>query len=189
MTVVPSSRAEDAGRIHRRRGRDRRGIAGTRDHRRRSEVAQAQARGPQPADPAVASRLARRPDRPRQVLADPLRPGDPAGDVVADMGHHRRPRLRRIEGVERGDAVRLRGRHRQPSRDVVQGGLADPADPVLDGVEGRQQTASAWPGSHGRRGPRDPRCPAAAPRRPSPIPAAQGRRRPPRARRGMRAAR
>ena len=137
-----------------RRGRPR-WIAGRRHEGRRSEVAQAEARRPEPADLPVAGRLALRPDRASEVLADPLGARQPAGDVVADMGHDRWPRLRRVERVERRDAVGLGGRHGESLRDVVEGRLADPADPVLDRVERRQQlgpsaaqrvpATGAWP--------------------------------------------
>ena len=167
--------SEDAGRVDGRQAEADRCLARAGDHRRRREVAQAEARRAQPADPAVASRLARRPDRPPEVVADPLRAGDPARDVVADVGDDRRPRLRRVQGVERGDAVGLGRRHGQPSRDVVQGRLADPADPILHGVEGRQQLRAAGPDRVAATG----RCPvdarATRTRRPSRTPAARGR--------------
>jgi hypothetical protein len=118
-------------------------LAGGRHERGRGEVAQADARRSQPADRSVAARLALRPDRPSQVLADPFRPGDPAGDVVADVGDDRGTRLRRIQGIERGDAVGLGGRHREATGDVVEGRLADPADPILDGMERRQQLGAS----------------------------------------------
>ena len=81
-----------------------------------------------------------------EVRAQPFRAGQPAGDVVADVGHHRRPRVRREEGVEGRDAVRLGRRDGQPLADVVEGRRADPADPRLDGVEGRQELRASGAG-------------------------------------------
>ena len=76
--------------------------------------------------------------------------GEAAGEVVAHVGDERRPR-------RRGEAARRRSRRRTPwpaatvsrRRDVVQGRLADPADPRLDRVQRRQQVRrrerAAWP--------------------------------------------
>ena len=134
-----SSGADHADRVDRGERERRRRLAGDRDHRRRRAVAQPEARAAQPGRAAVPDRLAGRPDGPRQVRADRLRAGQPAGDVVADVGDDRRPRRRREQRVERGHAVRLGRGDGQPPADVVERRLADPADPRLDGVEGRQQ--------------------------------------------------
>ena len=130
---------DDARGIDRGCARDRARFPCVGDQRGRSELAQPEARRAQPAPSAVAARGPFRADRSGEVIADPLRPCQPARDVVADMGHHRRSRRRRIQGVERGHPVGLCRRDREPSRDVVQRGLADPADAVLDRVEGGQQ--------------------------------------------------
>ena len=175
---------QDAGGVGWGDGRSRGRVAGTRHERGRRQVAQAQARGPQPAHRPVASGLALRSDRPAQGIADPLRARDAAGDVVAHVGHDRWPRLRGIQRVERGDAIGLRRRHGEPLRDVVEGRLADPADSILDGVEGGQQLRPARTDGVARRGMRSRRHRAAAARRPSRSPAGRGRRPPPRARRG-----
>ena len=104
-----------------------------------------------------------------EVRAQLLRAGQPAGDVVADVGHDRRPRVRREEGVEGRDAVRLGRRDGQPLADVVEGRLADPADPRLDGVEGRQELRASGAGRvAAARGVAVDRADRAA-RRPSPI--------------------
>ena len=113
--------------------------------RGRRQVAQAQARRPLPADLPVAGGLALRSDCAFEVIADLLRTRQPAGDVVADMRHHRWSWRGRVQGIERGDTVGLRRRHSQATRDVVQGRLADPADPILDGVERRKQLRPAGP--------------------------------------------
>ena len=47
-------------------------------------------------------------------------PAQPAGDVVADVQHARRPRLEREQRVEGRDAVHVGRRDRQPPRDVVE---------------------------------------------------------------------
>jgi hypothetical protein len=62
------------------------------------------------------------------------------------MGDGRRSSLRREQGVERCDAVRLGGRHRETPADVVQARLGDLADPVLQGMERREQQVAAAPG-------------------------------------------
>ena len=85
-----------------------------------------------------------------EVPADGFGAGEPAGDVVADMGDGRRSRRRREERVERRHAVGLGGRHGQALADVVQARLADPADPGLERVERREQRGprrlrASWP--------------------------------------------
>ena len=85
--------------------------------------------------------------------------------------------------VERRDAVRVRGRHGQPAADLVQPARADPADPLLQRPERRQQqmpprarrvTARGRVAGGPGRGARRP---------PSPTPAGRARRRAPRVRR------
>ena len=152
-SAIPAAGLERGRRRRRHRPGARptatRRLAGARDQRRRARGRTGRGTGAQPR-PAVPGRLAGRPDRPLEVRADRLRAGEPAGDVVADVGDDRRPRLRREQRVERGHAVRLGRRHGQAPRDVVEGRLADPADPRLDGVECRQELRSrrariAWP--------------------------------------------
>ena len=106
--------------------------AGARSHRPRHGLRSQVAR-------AVADRLAGRAERSFQVAAQRLGAGQPAGDVVADVGDDRRSRRRREQRVERGDAIGLGRRDGQALADVVEGRLADPADPTLDRVEGRQE--------------------------------------------------
>src|SRR5205085_2544605 len=62
-----------------------------------------------------------------------------AGDVRADVGHDRRPRLECEEGVEAGDAVGLGRGDREPAADIAERAGADPADPRLHGVQHRQE--------------------------------------------------
>ena len=65
-------------------------LAGDREQGRRGPLAQAQAGAPQPGRQAVGGRLA--PAGPidrAEVRADLLRAGQPAGDVVADVGDDR----------------------------------------------------------------------------------------------------
>ena len=85
------------------------------------------------------------PTAPGQVGADRLRAGEPARDVVADVGNDRRPRVRGEEGVERRDAIRLGGSDGESLADVVERRGADPADPRLDAVECRDQQRAAGP--------------------------------------------
>ena len=126
-------------------------------HGLRSQVAAPSAAGSRPAR-ASRSRSA------HSVLGA----GQPAGDVVADVGHDRRPRRGREQGVERGDAVGLGRRDGQAPADVVERRLADPAEPGLDRVERRQQQVAArprrvaarartWPSRRASRGARRPR--------------------------------
>ena len=112
--------------------------AGARSHRPRHGTAQ-------PRRAAVPDRFAGRPDGARQVGADALRAGQPAGDVVADMGDDRWPRGGGEQGIERGDAVCLGRRDRQALADVVERRRADPADPRLDRVECRQELGPTRP--------------------------------------------
>ena len=153
------------------------------------QVAEPQARAAQPRRPTVADRFPGRPEGSFQVVADPLRTRQPAGDVVTDVGDDGRPRRRREERVERGHAIGLGRGHGQPAADVVERRLADPADPRLDRVECRQQTASVGRASRGRRTPHD--RPSASPVRHRPIPTrvARAARRPPPARPARPAAR
>ena len=81
-----------------------------------------------------------------QLGAEALRPLDPAGDVVADVGDGQGTRREREEVVERDDAVRLGGGHGQAPADIVEGTRRDPAEPGLDGVERGQEEVAAGPG-------------------------------------------
>ena len=128
---VNASAASPADRDH---GPPARGRTGPR-HGLRSQVARPSRIG-SPAGPRARV----------EVRAQLFRAGQPAGDVVADVGHHRRPRVRREERVEGRDAVRLGRRDGQPLADVVEGRRADPADPRLDGVQGRQELRAAGAG-------------------------------------------
>ena len=139
-------RGRDADRVDRRERERVRGLARRRDQDRRRAVAQPEARAAQPRRAAVADRFAGRSEGAGEVRAQPFRAGQPAGDVVADVRHHRRPRVRREEGVEGRDAVRLGRRDGQPLADVVEGRRADPADARLDGVQGRQELRASGAG-------------------------------------------
>ena len=137
--------AQHAGGIDRGEREGRWRLAGVGDHHGRRAVAQPQARTAQPRRAAVPCRLPGRPDAPRQVRADRLRAGEPAGDVVADVGHDGRPRGRGEESVEGGHAVGLGRSDGQALADVVECRGADPADPRLDRVECRDQQGAAGP--------------------------------------------
>ena len=93
----------------------------------------------------VARRLARRSEPRPQLIADPLRAEQPAREVVADVGDDRRPRRRRQQRVERGDAVRLGRRHGEPLRDVVERAATDPALARRRGLERREQQVASRP--------------------------------------------
>ena len=125
-----------------RRGeRDRaRRLARVQDQRGRSLFAAAQARASFPAAFAL------RPERMLQLGAETLRPLDPTGDVVADVGDGQGSRREREEVVERDDAVRLGGRHGQAPADIVEGARRDPAKPRLDGMERGQEEVAAGSG-------------------------------------------
>ena len=164
--VEPS---DDAERVDRRRLNVRgsssatvNSAAGARSQRPRQGLRNQAAR-------AVAGRLAGRAERALEGGAGLLGAGQPAGDVVADVGHERRSLLRGEQGVERGDAVRLGRRHGQAAADVAEGRLADPADPCLHRVECRQQEVASAPR------PVPPRATRPSARRPRP--AAPARRR------------
>ena len=116
------------------------GLAGARDHRR----GRADRTGPrhgrsEPADLAVARRGSRRPERPLEILADGSAPASRQAMSSQTWATTGGRGFVAIERVERGDAVGLRRRDRQPPADVVERRLADPADPVLDRVERREQ--------------------------------------------------
>ena len=182
--------AGDARRVD--RAGDERPRLGARDreHRRRRPLAEPEARRPEPGRAGRRRRRAGRPERPLEVgRRRPPRPASAARDVVADVGDDRRPRRRREQRVERGDAVGLGRRHRQAAADVVQRRLADPADPRLDRVEGRDQQVAPRRGPRGRRGRRGPRPSGCGRRRASRLGRSRGPRPPPPAPRARRAAR
>ena len=154
----------DPGGVDRCEREGPRRLAGDRHHRGRSAIAQSQARTTQPCDLPVPCRFPGRTDAPGQVAADRLRAGQPARDVVTDVGHDRRPRVRREERIERRDAVGLRRGDGESLADVVECRGADPADPRLDGVERRDQQGAAGPRcvAAARRVPVDAAVPRAA---------------------------
>ncbi len=80
-----------------------------------------------------------RPEDALEILANTFGAGKAAGHVVAHVDDRRRPRHGGEQRVERGHPVGIRGRDRQPTAGVVERGLADPADPILDRVQHRQQ--------------------------------------------------
>ena len=143
--VVRLEHGHDADGIDGRVRKRRRCLAREREERRRSAIAQPQARTAQPRRVAVPCRLPGRPHGPRQIPADRLRAGQPARDVVADVGHDGRPRGRGEQGVEGGHAVGLGRSDGQALADVVERRGADPADPRLDRVECRDQEGAAGP--------------------------------------------
>ena len=71
------------------------------------------------------------------------RPLAPARDVLADVHDTRRARLEGEKRVEGRDSVRVGGRHGQPAAELVEAAGADPADPLLQRPEGRQQEMAA----------------------------------------------
>ena len=98
-----------------------------------------------PADVPVARRSPLRPDRPAEVSQIPSAPASRQAMSSQTWATTGGRGVVAIQGVERGDAVRLGRRDREASRDVVERRLADPADPVLDGVEGREQLVARGP--------------------------------------------
>jgi len=118
--------------------------AGAADECRRAALAEAQA-GALP--PAGAGRplLAGCPGRALDLLQQACTPRCTAGDVVADVDGERRTWLGGQQVVEGGDPVDLGRRHGQPLREEVDGAPADPANAVLDSVQGGQQQVAAVP--------------------------------------------
>ena len=74
-----------------------------------------------------------------QVSAQLVRTIQATGDVVTDVSHGRRTRLGSQQVIESDDAPRLCGGHREPGANVVERTVADPANGILHGVEGREQ--------------------------------------------------
>ena len=72
-----------------------------------------------------------------QVGAQLVGAGEPAREVVADMGDDRRASRGREEGIERRDAVRLGRRDGESLADVVERPGRDPAEARLHGLERR----------------------------------------------------
>jgi hypothetical protein len=72
-------------------------------------------------------------------LAQSIRPGALARYVVANVKRDRGPLLEREAPKEAHDAISLGRRDGQSTARVLQRAAADPADPILDGVEHRQQ--------------------------------------------------
>lgn len=107
------------GRTHRIARPDREG--------RRSALAQPQAGAALDADAAAAEAGL----DPRAQLRRARRR---AREIRAHMEHGRGARFHREHRVEGRDPVGLRRRHGQPAAQVVERALADPADPVVDGV-------------------------------------------------------
>ncbi len=68
---------------------------------------------------------------------------DATDQVDADMDLACRPLAGREQPVEGDDAMDLGGRHVEAFGDVVDGCRADPAHPVVDGVQRRQQQVTA----------------------------------------------
>ena len=137
----------DADRVYRRGNLGQRILTGNREHGGRRALAQAQARRWQPGRHAVGHRRAGRTKCSLEVGRQAGGAREAARDVVADMRDHQQ-RLRREQGVERGNAVRLCRRYAEAAADIVERRLIRPADPGLNGVECRDQKVSG--GSFGR---------------------------------------
>jgi hypothetical protein len=120
-------------------------LAGHGQERRGRSLAEPEAGAAQPGRRAVGGRGALGAYGPLEVVAEALRAGDSAGQVVADVYHDGRPRRGGEEGVEGGDAVGLGRRDGEAPADVAEAGL-DPADPRLERVEGRQQQVALCAG-------------------------------------------
>ena len=58
-----------------------------------------------------------------------------AGNIIADVGDHRRPGLERKHSIKRCHSMNFGGGNVQPQRDIVESAGADPADAVLDCVQ------------------------------------------------------
>lgn len=137
-------RAGGARRL--RRPRDGGGRRHGRTHRiarpdredRRSALAQPQAGAALDADAAAG------PEAGLDPGAQLRRARRRAREVRTHVQHGRGARLHREHRVEGRDPVRLRRRHGQPAAQVVERALADPADPVVDGVQPRQQQVAAF---------------------------------------------
>jgi len=136
---------DHARRIDGRRKLPGRRLAGDREHRRRSELAHAEAGAPEPRRLPIGRGLTRRRERPPKICADVFRAREPAGDVVADMRHRRRSRPGREERIERRDAIGLGGWHGEPLADVVEARLADLADAILERMEHREEQVPPAP--------------------------------------------
>ncbi len=143
VAVVALDRAPDRGRADRSEGPVGRCLAGTRAQGGRSPLAEAEARAPLPGGRAIGGRCAGRPQDPLQLRADFPRAAGEAGDVVADVDDSRRPGLEGKQRIEAGHPVGLGGWHAQPTADLVERRLADPADARLDGMERRQEEVTS----------------------------------------------
>ncbi len=78
-----------------------------------------------------------------ELLANPAGAAGEAGNVFADISHHRSPQLQREHVVERRDPVDFGGRHVEAPGDVIDRPRADPADAPLDGMQGGQEPVAA----------------------------------------------
>src|SRR6185312_10783342 len=111
--LVRSARGHDSGSRRWAESHGARRLAGAEDPRDRGSFATTQARAAPPRPLSFRAQSA------RQLVANPLAPFDPAGDVVTDV----RDGLGLLgdgeKVVERNDAVRLCGGNRQPSADIV----------------------------------------------------------------------
>ena len=126
----------------RARGRDDvllRALAGDRQHRGRGAIALAETGAAIPGRGAVFGQLALAAEALLQLGDQLLRAVAAAGDVLADVDDPRRPRVDGEQRVEGGDTVGVGRRDRQPRADVVQAARADPADPLLQRPQCRQQ--------------------------------------------------
>ncbi|QBI54225.1 hypothetical protein EKD16_12210 [Streptomonospora litoralis] len=119
-------------------------VAGLQRQCRRRAFAQSQAGTLVPGE--LAALGARRAGALGQLRAQPRRVLGRAGDVGTDVHDPAGSLLEGEHRIEGRDAVGLGRRDRQPAADVVECGGADPAHPVVDGVQGRQEQVATAAG-------------------------------------------
>ncbi len=81
-----------------------------------------------------------------QLLAEPVGSVHLASQVVTDVDYGRAGRAGTEERIERRDAVGLGRRDGEPGADVIERARADPADPLLHGMQHGQQQVPPTPG-------------------------------------------
>ena len=110
-----------------------------REKRRRRPVAATEARAPEPRRSVVGAGGPLGPEPFLELSDERLCAVTAAGDVVADVDDAGGLRRERQQRVERRDAVGVGRRHRQPAAHLVEPAGGDPADPLLQGPERRQE--------------------------------------------------
>ena len=116
------------------------------DERRRRAVALTETGAAVPRRRAVVGQLALGSESLLDLGDQVVRADALARDVLADVDDPRRPRLDGEHRVERGDAVDVGGRQRQPAAELVHPSGADPADALLQGPERGEQKVSTRAG-------------------------------------------